>query len=156
MNKKINIVTGKIHSGKITRLFTFKNSLESVDGILAPIINDRRMLYHISSRTMKEFEVDVGTENIIDIGKYHFLENSFNWANKKLIESYLKIPDYLIIDEIGKLELIGKGLNESFKYVIEDKLNLKTKIVIVVRDSLLNEVIEFYELFQEDYDLLDI
>lgn len=156
MSKKFKILTGKIHSGKTTKLFNYINTLNSVDGILAPIVNERRMLYHISSKTMKEFEVSDQRENIINVGKYFFLEKSFDWANDILIESYLKNPNWLIIDEIGKLELTKKGLNKSFSFIIEDKLNLNTKVIIVVRESLLNEVIEFYNLQKKDYEFLEI
>jgi len=154
LKKRIKIFTGKIHSGKTTKLFNYINSLNSVDGILAPIVNDKRMLFHISTKTMKEFEVDNGNANTINIGQYYFLEKSFIWANEKLIESYLKNPDLLIIDEIGKLELMHKGLYKSFKFILDDKNNFNTKIIIVARESLLKELIEFYNLNEDDYDFI--
>jgi len=139
LKKRIKIFTGKIHSGKTTKLFNYINSLNSVDGILAPIVNDKRMLFHISSKTMKEFEVDSGNLNTINIGQYYFLEKSFIWANEKLIESYLKNPDWLIIDEIGKLELDNNGWYISVNQLLE-KTN-KT-IIITVRDIYVEAVIE--------------
>ncbi|MBK8946050.1 MAG: hypothetical protein IPM32_12380 [Ignavibacteriae bacterium] len=146
MKKRIKILTGKIHSGKTTKLFSTLNTLKSVDGILAPVVNEKRMLYHIESKVMQRLEVDFEIEETIKIGKYLFLEKSFEWANKKIIEGYLKNPDWLIIDEIGKLEIMEKGLHKSFKFFLEDENNYKTKLIIVIRENLLENIIYNYKL----------
>ncbi len=156
MNNKIKIVTGKIKSGKTTSLFRFMNLQKSVDGILAPIVNDKRRLYHISSKTVKDFEVDHQNENTISVGKYFFLKDSFNWANEKLIESYIKEPDWLIIDEIGKLELQGEGLHTSTKKILGERNKYRTFIILVIRDYLLEESLKDYNISEGDYDILKL
>jgi len=156
VSKIIQIVTGKIQSGKTTRLFKYANSLKSVDGILAPIVNDKRRLYHISSKTVKDFEVDQLNKNTISVGKYFFLKNSFIWANEKLLESFSNSPDYLIIDEIGKIELKGEGLHIAAKKIIEERKKSKTTILLVIRDYLLKEALDYYNIAEEDYSILEL
>jgi len=156
MNRQIRILTGKVQSGKTTGLFTFINTKKSVDGILAPIVNGKRKLYHISSRTIKIFEMDKSSPETVSVGKYFFLNESFEWANKKIIESFHKSPEWLIIDEIGKLELRRKGLHEAAKKIIEERLTFNGKIILVIRDYLLDEVLKFYNISQDDHQIINI
>lgn len=156
MNKIIHIVTGKIQSGKTTSLFTFANSLGSVDGILAPIIDEKRRLYHISSRTIKDFQADQRNNNTIEVGKYSFYKESFKWANEKLIKGFESGPEWLIIDELGKLELRKEGLYESSKYIIDKRKYTKTNIILVIRDYLLEQILEFYNINEGEYYIMSI
>ena len=153
MNKKIYILTGPIQTGKTTRLFEFIKTKNNVDGILAPVVNDKRVLFHISSNTLKSLEVDTPDNSTITVGKYYFLKSTFDWANKKLIESFNAKPEWLIIDEVGKLELKQKGLHPAISFILNFEGNLKTKIILVVRDSLLDEVIKIYNI---KYEMINI
>ena len=152
--KKIYIVTGKIQTGKTTGLFSFASNNKSVDGILAPIVDGQRRLYHISSKTLKNFEVKEHNNSTVSVGKYLFLSESFNWANSKILESFNNSPDWLIIDEIGKLELKGEGLHRSVESVIKKVDTSTTKIILVIRDYLLNEALELYGISDSDYEIL--
>ena len=156
MNRKIKIVTGEIQSGKTTSLFSFANLHKSTDGILAPIVNDRRKLYHISSKTMKELEIYQQSKKTISVGKYFFLKDSFIWANQKLIESFLKSPNWLIIDEIGKLELLSEGLHAATKRILYERNKSETTIILVIRDYLLDKALKHYSISDEVYDILEL
>jgi nucleoside-triphosphatase THEP1 len=156
MNKKIRIVTGKIQSGKTTSLFRFANSQKSIDGILSPIVNCKRRLYHISSKTVKDFEIDQSSEETISVGKYFFLKKSFKWANSKLLEGFSKSPEWLIIDEIGKLELKGEGFHSATQKILMDKINSNTKIILVIRDYLIEEALKYYNIAHNDYTFLEL
>lgn len=156
MSNKIKIVTGKIQTGKTTRLFVFANSHKSVDGILSPVVNNKRMLYHLSSKTIKEFETSDHSKNIISVGKYDFLAESFNWANNKINKSFLEKPEWLIIDEIGKLELKGLGLHPSVNTILSQKNNEYVKIILVIRDYLLSDALDFYQIQKDQYEIITI
>jgi nucleoside-triphosphatase THEP1 len=156
MNRQINIVTGKIQSGKTTRLFEFITNHKDVDGILSPVVNGKRVLFHIASKTIKRFEVDESSEETISIGNYIFLQESFDWANEKLLQGYSSKPDYFVIDEVGKLELKGKGFYPSIKEILEIKDNSKTQLILVVRDYLLDEVLHYFGICNNEYEILNI
>jgi nucleoside-triphosphatase THEP1 len=156
MKNKINIVTGKIQSGKTSGLFKLLNTRYYVDGILSPIVNEKRVLYHIASKTIKRFEVDESNEKTISIGNYIFLQESFDWANEKLIKGFSSKPDFLVIDELGKLELKGKGFYPSIKEILEIKDNSATQLILVIRDYLLDEVLHYYGICDNEYEILNI
>lgn len=156
MSPKIKIVTGKIHSGKTTSLFRFISENENADGILAPIVNEKRIFYHISSKTIKNLEVDQQSGDTISVGKYIFLNDSFEWANKKLIECFNSQANWLIIDEIGKLELRGEGLHKSTKTILENLENIDKNLILVIRDYLLEDALKYYKITEQDYELLNL
>lgn len=151
---KIKIVTGKIQSGKTTSLFKFINENKNTDGILAPIVNNKRTLYHISTKTIKEFEAEKHSANTVSVGKYHFLNESFYWANEKLIESFNSSVKYLIIDEIGKLELRGEGLHKSTQVILNEIKNSDKILILVIRDYLLDEILKYYNITEHEYEVL--
>lgn len=156
MNKQIKIVTGKVHTGKTTRLFAFANSHKSVDGILVPVIHDKRMIYNISSKELKQLEVDNNSNKCISVGKYNFLNESFSWANKKLIDGFSKNPEWIILDEIGKLELEKKGLFESADFILTNFRNTKTNIIFVIRDYLLDAVLKSFNLNENEIEIMNL
>lgn len=156
MLPKIRIVTGPIQSGKTTKLFKYVYEIKNIDGILAPIVNDKRRLYHISSKTIKELEIDRPSEKTISVGRYHFLRESFIWANECLSNSFYSNTNNLIIDEIGKLELMGEGLHKATCEIINNIDNSNKNLVIVVRDYLLKDVLEYYSITPKNYEILNL
>lgn len=148
---EILILTGAIKSGKTTRLMQWAASQKNIDGIFQPVIEYKRFIYHVSSRTLKQLENDQ-TENITTIGKYNFSNETFKWAKNILVESFKKDLEYLIIDEVGPLELEGKGLEKAISYVFKNTDSFKGKIVFVVRENLLDKFVEHYHI-QNKYKL---
>ena len=103
-----------------TLLFKFVNTQTSVDGILSPIVNDKRVLYHIGSRTIKEFEVNSINKNIIEVGKLELQEKGFH-NSLKLILTELEIFDtklVLVIRDYLMKETIIKYNLDQFGYEI--------------------------------------
>jgi nucleoside-triphosphatase THEP1 len=154
--KKIKIVTGPVQSGKTSKLFAYINRLESVDGILAPIVDGKRMLYYISSKIIKELEVEKRSSATIDVGKYIFLKDSFDWANERLLSSLKEEPDWLIIDEIGKLELQKEGLHRSCEIILKEIYNSKSNLILVIRDYLINDVLKTYFISKDHYEIMKL
>ena len=149
----IYIVTGPIQTGKTTRLFEFVGAKTSIDGILAPVIDNKRTLYHISSKQLKILEAEHAGEKTIHVGKYNFYKKTFNWANKKLIESFYAKPEWLIIDEVGKLELKNEGLHSTINEILNYRNESETKIILVVREYLLEKVLEKYKIEKTEHIL---
>lgn len=152
---KILIVTGKIRTGKTTRLMKWVNQQKNIDGILQPVVVGKRFLYHISSKTLVQLETDK-KENNISIGNYNFSSQAFNWAKEKLKYAVSKNLDYLIIDEIGPLELNGKGIEPTFTDIISHRNDFSAKIVCVVREEIFGKFLSHYNISNEDYKLLSI
>lgn len=143
----IYILTGAIRSGKTTALLHWSENRSNVDGLLCPDdANGKRYFLKLKSKTIFKLEAEAETEAIVAIGNFKFLRSAFNEANDYLIlEASKTEPKYLIIDEIGKLELKNEGLHVSTKALISQfKSNDNTHLILVVRDYLLDAVLEHY------------
>jgi nucleoside-triphosphatase THEP1 len=145
---RLYIVTGKIKSGKTTMLEEWCKGRDNVDGILSPVINDQRYLRHIHSGKTILLEAGEGTEdkNKIYIGNYIFDSKAFNWGNKILQKAFSNLPLWLIIDEIGPLELRGEGFEPLFTKILGEFNQYPLHLMLVVRDTILNKFIEHYNL----------
>ncbi len=143
----IYILTGAIRSGKTTALLHWSKSRNDVDGLLCPDdANGKRYFLKLKNNTIFKLEAEAETEAIVTIGNFKFLRSAFNEANDYLILEASKTErQYLIIDEIGKLELKNEGLHVSTKALISQfKSKNNTHLILVVRDYLLDAVLEHY------------
>ncbi|MBA4406834.1 hypothetical protein C0389_06130 [bacterium] len=146
--KKIYFLTGPVHTGKTTRLMHWVTSQKNIDGIFQPVIDEKRFIYHIASRTLKLLDLPSAThdEKVIKIGKYFFSRDVFAWSQKILTDGFEKELDWLIIDEIGPLELSGTGFEPAITKIFSENEKFRGNILCVVRDSILEKVIEHYKL----------
>jgi len=143
----IYILMGAIRSGKTTALLHWSKSRNDVDGLLCPDdANGKRYFLKLKNKTIFKLEAEAETEAIVTIGNFKFLRSAFNEANDYLIlEASKTEPKYLIIDEIGKLELKNEGLHVSTKALISQfRSKNNTHLILVVRDYLLDAVMEHY------------
>jgi len=118
-----------------------------------PDINGSRKIYDISTKEIFDIECtdhEHTTAALTTVGKYHFYNVAFEKANVIIDEAASAESDILVIDEVGRLELEGKGLYESTKNSIETAA-YKTgnkMLVLVVRDHLYGQAISFFNIKQ--------
>ena len=150
----IYILTGQVRTGKTSALLKWCNNRAVVDGVLCPDDeNGKRYFLNIKSNTkyLLEAEEDAMTENeIISVGRLHFLKKSFNLANDYLARLKDEASfSYLIIDELGKLELQNQGLHVAAKALIQVYMFHKQQhLVLVVRESLIDAILKHYEILK--------
>ncbi len=147
----IIIFSGPIHSGKTTALLQWCNRQKNIYGILMPDINGSRKILDINTKEVFDIEctdLENTKEPVTTIGKFNFYTAAFKRGNSILINALTNNPDWLIIDEAGKLELDGKGFYDALSKITGVYLNKKNKsnLLITVRDSLCEEVILFLKL----------
>ena len=153
--KKIYLLAGTKNSGKSTRLLQWAEKQKGIIGIICPRENGKRELFSIYSNTFKEYEVDNESRPVFKIGKYNFLKDSFDWAEKELLKALEIEPQWLVIDEIGPLELQGKGFDKIVKQLLFDSDLPETNLIIVVRENLIREVISNYKLDKWQTEIAD-
>jgi nucleoside-triphosphatase THEP1 len=156
---KIFLLSGPIHTGKTTRLTEWVKTQGDVDGILQPEINGKRHIKHISSGEIRLLEIlkESNEKNIITIGNYNFSNEVFKWAHNALLAAFYSNPDWLIIDEYGKLELIDKGLEPVVSKILNELIeHPDTKIIFIIRDYLVNSFLDKYSLNNKDIEFLEI
>ncbi len=147
----IYILTGAIRSGKTSALLEWCCNRNDVDGVLCPDDeNGKRYFLNIIAEETYILELDAKTESdkIVSIGFFHFLKKAFDKANEYLVNLKEKTDySYLIIDELGKLELQNRGLHVAAKTQIPHYIkNENIHLILVIRESLMDEVISHYKI----------
>lgn len=148
--KKIIILTGEIQTGKTTTLFNWVNKRKDVAGVLTPVVDGKRFFYSIPDTVYYNME-STGDEDVLQIGRFNFSVAQFGKTNASIFK-WLSEPQwkYLVIDEIGPLELVQhKGLWASLSSILETDFD-KT-IILVVRKSLSQQVKVLFE--EKDVDI---
>ncbi len=90
-------------------------------------------------------EIDFSSEGT-KIGKYNFDNRTFDWAQNVLLDCFSKQLEWLIIDEVGPLELEGKGLEPAVSKILQERNQINAKLVFIVRTSILEKFVENYDL----------
>jgi nucleoside-triphosphatase THEP1 len=143
----IYILAGDIRSGKTTALEEWIGTWDNVKGILCPDgENDLRNLYNIETAERLPLQMPEASEETIRVGKFHFLKDSFKIANYILIKTFDEYDfEFLVLDELGKLELKNEGIHLATKYIIDNyESNDDKNILLVVRTHLVKDVITHY------------
>ncbi|MBI5730483.1 MAG: hypothetical protein HY963_05035 [Ignavibacteriales bacterium] len=149
--KNLFILTGPVHTGKTTRLMHWAATQKNIDGIFQPVIDDKRFIYHIASRTLRQLETNE-TRDVTMIGKFKFSNQTFGWAKKNLTDCINKELEWLVIDEVGPLELEGRGLEPAITKIFIERENFHGKLLCVVRDKILDNFVGRYNLINQ-YEL---
>lgn len=145
MVENIYILTGPVQSGKTTRIENWAFGKNDVFGILSPVINGKRMFIDVHSREIFAMEANPGETEILMIGKFKFSRIGFSKAIDILQKGMNKKNGWLVIDEIGPLELRGEGFSQTLKEILHSASNQQI-ILLVIRESILEEVIQFFGL----------
>jgi nucleoside-triphosphatase THEP1 len=152
----IVIFSRSIRSGKTTELQHWLIAQKKVAGILMPDINGSRKIWDIDTQNVFDIECinpQNNTESLINIGRFYFYTHAFEQANKILLLALLSKPCWLVIDEVGKLELADNGFYDALQQIIAvyQQPNVVGKLLLVVRDSLLEAVVQKFNLLQTSY-----
>lgn len=145
---RIYIYSGPIHSGKTTRLDKWIKQMPSVAGVLTPLINGKRYLHFVPTGEMHLLESDLSDTDLIEqIGKYKFLKKVFQISHEYLYNLIRNTPKWIVVDEIGFLELDGMGFEPAVSHLIH-KVTTKpdVNILLVVRDTLKEKIIKYYQI----------
>jgi nucleoside-triphosphatase THEP1 len=144
---EITILTGPVSSGKTTLLTQFIAKNSGCAGFLCPDKEGLRYLVHITENSWYPFQIEPPHLNdYMQVGKFFFLTDTFALARNLLDTADTKQSHPFIIDEIGWLELEGKGLepalSQFFKRLAMQESNLQ--VIAVIRQSLVAAITRQY------------
>jgi hypothetical protein len=128
----IYILSAPIHSGKTTSLINWSAARNDVHGILTPVVGGKRVF--MNAQTKEQFPMEATgpstplRTDVITVG-IHIIRNA---TNKE---------DWLVIDEVGPLELRGEGFCKVLKEVLAVR---KKKIILVVREGMAEQVKAYF------------
>lgn len=137
----VYILSAPIRSGKTTSLVNWSAARKDVYGILTPEANGKRVF--MNANTKEQFPMEArGEEETLVVGRFAFSKAGFEKAIQ-IIRDAVNKEGWLVIDEIGPLELKGEGFYE----VLKDVLSMRQeKILLVVREGLTGEVKKIFAL----------
>jgi nucleoside-triphosphatase THEP1/ABC-type thiamin/hydroxymethylpyrimidine transport system permease subunit len=140
----IFILSAPVQTGKTTSLVIWSQDRNDVWGILTPVVNGKRIFMDANKRQLFDMEATDGEAEVLTVGKFAFSKTSFNKAIQ-IIRDAMQKDGWLIIDEVGPMELKGEGFCEVVKEVIAARPE-NQKIVLVVREGMVDTIKEFFRL----------
>lgn len=158
MQPRLTLVVAPLNGGKTTHLLKLIDEAERnglvVSGVLA-LANPEKTWYRLNSLATGEsrlaFSEDAGLGSL-RLGRFFVDASVFVWANAQ-VQSDLEHCKVVFFDEIGKLELHGKGFAPSFRSALETEA---VSVVAAVRTSFLDEVIHTFSLEKHPYSLVNV
>jgi nucleoside-triphosphatase THEP1 len=152
----IYILSGPIRSGKTSRLLKWAEGRPDLAGIATPDQEGLKMIYDLNTRRYHSFQLgesDLHAEECTSIGKFRFSNAAFLLARQTLARAAQQGSDWLIIDEIGPLELEGRGFEPQSGRIIEQYLARQQRgdLLLVVRDAILCRTIDHYKINQFNF-----
>ena len=153
----IIILTGDIQTGKTTFLYYWIKGKANVAGILTPVKKGKRFFYDIADDIYSDMETTGKGEAVLKVGRFVFSANAFKIASDKLLLwSNENKWGYIIIDEIGPLELNQhKGFYNALMQLIEH-LNTRQVLLLVVRTTMLDIAVDFFKQRNKAITIFDI
>lgn len=150
----IYILTDAIETGKSSALLQWTQGRTAIFGVLSPK-NDFKERYFLDVHTGASFKMEANAEDkdVILVGRYTFLQSAFKKANS-IIKNAVEhtTSGFIIIDEIGKLEMRSEGLHESASAAITIAMHHeKLHVILIVRTSLIDGTIEKYKIMNPNF-----
>lgn len=140
-------ITGPVNSGKTTLLYALSSRLESaghsLGGVIQvlPLPNAEKRHYRLSDQVTGEVRLLLSMDEHPSwsrYGRFWYDPEAFTWASEH-IRASMKDAQYLMIDEIGPMELADGGLAEIYVNLLK---SFHGTVITVIREPLIDAVCE--------------
>lgn len=135
---RIWILSAPKGSGKTTALQIWCKAHPYARGVLTPVINGKRYFHNLENGEQTPMEAEEEEKDVEEVGRFRFSAKAFKKVNQ-LLQSLHSYKGYVIIDEVGPLELKGGGFYPVIKNWLKEQPPEQT-LVLVVREGLASEV----------------
>ncbi|MET0394366.1 MAG: nucleoside-triphosphatase [Chitinophagaceae bacterium] len=142
--RRVFILTRPVRTGKTSSLLSWSEKHYNVYGILTPVTDGRRFFMDAHTRRQFAMEADGTDTDVIRVGRYTLSRPAFEQA-RQVIREAIAMPGWLVIDEVGPLELRGEGFAGVVQEALERQPQEQT-ILLVVREGLVEQVREAFGL----------
>lgn len=163
---KVIILSGDIQEGKTTFLIRLIELLKqeglTISGFTAPGVHEkgRRIGYDledIGTGQQMQFIRDVQSKGTFRHGKYFFNESGLEFGKELLSNTNTEEADLIVIDEVGPVEMKGKGWAEDIERLLSQ---VYVPQLWVVRNSLLKKAMRQWHtgdimMLEIDHEMLD-
>jgi len=147
------ILTGPLHSGKTTLLKNITQVLENmnmrIDGFLSQVVMKNNCimgydLFDLKNKVFFPYMRKTGKCQWIRYRSYFLIPKGLKEAKKIILRK--KDADIFIVDEVGPLELSGKGLFPELEKLIREPV---VPMLIVVQSRILESFDSLFSLTSE-------
>lgn len=140
----IMILSGPVRSYKTTTLMHWVEDRVDCGGVLSPDVDGLRCLYNVKEKIHIPWQkIRPDSFSDIIIGRFAFDAEAFHEAREWLTDHLTDdAVQYLILDEVGPLELAGEGW-DSWLITSLEKIGEKT-LILVTRETLIGDVVKHY------------
>jgi nucleoside-triphosphatase THEP1 len=140
----IYILSGPVQSGKTTALLNWAAGRNDVFGILTPVqkpvpenSTGKGHREFMDTHTGETFPMEARAgETALTVGRFEFSKQNFEKAIA-LIRNAIPLDGWLVIDEIGPLELRGEGFHDLLLEVLQQR---KGPVILVTREGMVEAV----------------
>jgi len=157
----VYLISGKRDEGKTTRLKQLFNEQKKAFGFVAEKVNDcgRVTTYNLVNLSNRETCVLARLASLpllegwgedFTHGPFRFSYSGFQWAKQVLNSAVNAGGNTFFIDELGKLELNGKGHAELIKSALKTGMNL----YISIRDVNVDDAVKAFNI--GEHTLIDV
>ena len=148
MLPKIVIFSAPVNTGKTTKLMNWAKNRSDVGGILAPDIDGLRHLYTLRDRQLHPYQLSEAEaeqtpdEQMVSISKFNFSAEAMRMARQTLLEDSQHHFNWVVVDEVGKLEVAGGGLEPAVTALVQSYQSgaAQGRLLLVVREQMVKKV----------------
>jgi len=142
--REVYLLTGPVQTGKTTSLANWSEKRKNVYGILTPVVAGQRVFRNI--HTAEQFPMIAGADEqeVLAVGRFVFSQKGFEKAIQ-ILRGVLHKEGWLVVDEIGPLELRGEGFCGIVKEILATE-NKNQKILLVLREGLDDKAKNFFRI----------
>ena len=156
----VTVLKGGINQGKTTKILAIYNRKKSGDGFVTRKVFEKGFfigyeIVRLSSMESKPFIFKTGYEpghwvEDFKYGPFTFSKEAIVFAESIMDEIIKSGTDPIYIDEVGPVELQGKGFHKSLKMALESGRNL----FVTVREACVDDVLKLFKI--NDYEINQI
>lgn len=147
------LLTGPIQSGKSTELLNRYQNQKGVGGFISLVVGGKRHFYSLSQKIKIPMESPENVIDLLSVGRFQFSKKAFsiaeNWFEDDLKSEQMK---WMILDEIGPLELQDKGFSKLISTYLAKPPNPNG--IFVVRESLIESVLAKWKFDHLDFQVV--
>ena len=146
------IITGEVHEGKTTFAHNVVNKLleqkVSIGGFLALAVNrdgKRTGFDLLNIETSEKYELcsDIDGPGRFKYGRYFFNNNTVSEGINILSPENIQNKQLIVIDEVGPIELNGKGWNDAMEKILQ---NNSVPHIWIVRKNILKKAVRKWNI----------
>ena len=148
----VNIITGKINGGKTTRLIAAYEKSGVGEGFALIKKMEGTIVHSYNARQLSSGEErllilrDCWLTDDFDercrIGPYYFSDSVLNWIEDEIRKAVDMGITPIFLDEIGKLEVMGKGYDAVLRVLLKSEID----IYVTIRENLVEMVLHHYQI----------